>query len=178
MRNLNEMAARVHKANAKWWHDLNTGERLDRNKGEMLMPMVSEIAEAMEGERKDLMDDHLPHRKMAEVEMADLVIRALDYAGGHGYELLATRKYRVSLPENRGEALLTLVHLVFVVRAYEQHGGYQTPDQLMMLVTGAEEYCAKFGYDLWGAVDEKFAYNATRADHQHEARRAANGKKW
>ena len=35
------------------------------------MLIVSEIAEAMEGERKDLMDDKLPHRKMAEVELAD-----------------------------------------------------------------------------------------------------------
>ena len=39
------------------------------------MLTISEIAEAMEGERKNLMDDHLPHRKMAEVEIADAYIR-------------------------------------------------------------------------------------------------------
>ncbi|XUM19805.1 hypothetical protein ACRAVF_19255 [Bradyrhizobium oligotrophicum S58] len=38
------------------------------------MLIVSEIAEAMEGERKSLMDDHLPHRKMVEVELADTLI--------------------------------------------------------------------------------------------------------
>lgn len=85
--NLNDYAKEVHIANHKWWHDLDTGERLNRNKGEMLMLMVSEIAEAMEGERKNLMDDHLPHRKMAEVELADTVIRIFDYAHAHGYDL-------------------------------------------------------------------------------------------
>ena len=46
-----------------WWNDVNTGQPLERNKGELLMLMVSEIAEAMEGERKGLMDSHLPHGK-------------------------------------------------------------------------------------------------------------------
>lgn len=41
----------------------------------------SEISEAMEGDRKDLMDDHLPDRKMLEVELADAVIRIFDLAG-------------------------------------------------------------------------------------------------
>lgn len=85
--NLNDYAAEAHTANAKWWHDLETGERLNRNKGEMQMLIVSEIAEAMEGVRKDLMDTHLPHRKMEEVEMADAVIRIFDYCAGHGLDL-------------------------------------------------------------------------------------------
>lgn len=83
----NELAAEIHLENHRWWHDLHTGVRLERNKGEMLMLMVSEIAEAMEGERKDLMDDHLPHRKMAEVELADVIIRLCDYAGAYEYDL-------------------------------------------------------------------------------------------
>jgi NTP pyrophosphatase (non-canonical NTP hydrolase) len=85
--NLNGFARRCHEANKRWWHDLETGARLDRNKGELLMLIVSEIAEAMEGERKDIMDDHLPHRKMAEVELADALIRIFDYAGAYNYDL-------------------------------------------------------------------------------------------
>lgn len=87
MNNLNELASTVHKANAKWWQDIETGEPIKRNKGELLMLIVSEIAEAMEGERKDLMDDKLPHRKMAEVELVDALIRILDYSAGFGYDL-------------------------------------------------------------------------------------------
>lgn len=41
----------------------------------------SEISEAMEGHRKGLADDKLPHRSMLEVELADAVIRICDLAG-------------------------------------------------------------------------------------------------
>lgn len=87
MTTLNDYAAQCHRANAKWWVNIETGEPLKRNKGELLMLIVSEIAEAMEGERKDLMDDKLPHRKMAEVELADAMIRIFDYADAFGYDL-------------------------------------------------------------------------------------------
>lgn len=72
---------------AGWYNDIKTGEPIKRNKGEMLCLIHSEISEAMEGERKGLMDDKLPHRPMAEVELADALIRIFDYAGAHGYDL-------------------------------------------------------------------------------------------
>jgi len=75
-----ELMLVIERDNARWWRDLNTGKPIDRNIGELLMLMVSELAEAMEGHRKNLMDDKLPHRKMFEVELADLVIRVLDTA--------------------------------------------------------------------------------------------------
>lgn len=85
--NLNEYARACREANDKWWRDPATNEPIQRNKGELLMLVVSEIAEAMEGERKNLMDDKLPHRKMAEVELVDALIRIFDYAGAYGYDL-------------------------------------------------------------------------------------------
>lgn len=84
---LNILADIVHERNKRWWEDPATGEPIKRNKGEMLMLMVSELSEAMEGARKGLMDDHLPHRTMEEVEIADCLIRLLDYAAGHGMDL-------------------------------------------------------------------------------------------
>lgn len=86
MTNLNDLARQVHKANYKWWHDENDN-KIERNKGEMICLMHSELSEAMEGERKDLMDDKLPHHRMAEVEMADVIIRILDYCAAYNYDL-------------------------------------------------------------------------------------------
>ena len=60
---INNMANEVHQLNQKWWEDINTGLPISRNVGELLMLTVSELAEAMEGHRKGLMDDKLPHRR-------------------------------------------------------------------------------------------------------------------
>lgn len=73
-----------------WWTDLETGERLPLTQervGDKLMLIVSEIAEAKEGHRKGLMDDHLPDRPMIEVELADAMIRIGDLAGALGLDL-------------------------------------------------------------------------------------------
>lgn len=75
---------------AGWWNDLKTGESIITRPhvvGEKLMLAVSEISEAMEGHRKSLMDDKLPHRPMIEVELADAVIRIADLAGALGLDL-------------------------------------------------------------------------------------------
>lgn len=116
-----------------WWADIMSGRDLTdgyrymspesahllppRNIGELLCLVHSEISEAMEGARKGLMDDKLPHRPMLEVELADAVIRCFDMAGG-------------------------------------------------------------LGLDLGGAIAEKLAYNAGRADHKIENRAAEGGKKF
>jgi NTP pyrophosphatase (non-canonical NTP hydrolase) len=84
--NLNDYAKECHEANMKWWVDWE-GHPIDRDKGNLLMLIVSEIAECMEGERKGLMDDKLPHRPMPEVELADALIRIFDYAAAFGYDL-------------------------------------------------------------------------------------------
>lgn len=72
----------IHRRNGKWWIDIHTGQRITRNTGEILMLIVSEIAEAMEGHRKGLQDDKLPHFAMFDVEIADALTRIMDLAGG------------------------------------------------------------------------------------------------
>lgn len=108
-----------------WWIDAETGEDVrDWPKkffmlwvGTKLALVHSEVSEGLEGYRKNLMDDKLPHRPMFEVELADAVIRICDLAGG-----------------------------------------------LKM--------------DLGGAIVEKLAFNAQRADHKPENRATENGKKF
>lgn len=116
---LNELSKEIHEANvaAGWWSNIKTGERLNRNVGELLCLVHSEISEAMEGYRKNLMDDKLSHRKMFEVELADALIRIFDIAGAHNL-------------------------------------------------------------DLGGAIAEKRAFNAVRADHKVENRLKEDGKKF
>lgn len=89
---INELVKNIHSKNiiAGWWNDPQTGESLLNHKftpyvvGTKLMLTVTELAEATEGYRKDLMDDKLPHRKMIDVELADTIIRIMDLAGAIG----------------------------------------------------------------------------------------------
>lgn len=99
--NLNDYATICHKANVKWWINMETGEPLNRNKGELLALIHSEVSECLEGERKNLMDDKIPHRKMAEVELADILIRVFDYAAGFGYDINGAFNDKMDYNANR-----------------------------------------------------------------------------
>ena len=115
---LREMQSTIYASCVKagWHSDIETGEPVKRNFGEVIALMHSELSEALEGWRKNLMDDHLPHRSAVEVELADAIIRILDTAGAEGL-------------------------------------------------------------DVAGAIQEKFEYNQTRADHKIENRLLDGGKK-
>lgn len=91
-----------------WWKGIKRTNKL-------IVPVKlclvhSEISEAMEGYRKDSNDDHLPHRKMCEVELVDALIRIFDLAGYLEYDLEGVFREKVAYnriradhnPENRG----------------------------------------------------------------------------
>ena len=127
MKSLEELQKQCHNASVDggWWEapadviaaNVSWGEFLGRVTPVKLALVHSEVSEALEGFRKDKMDDHLPHRKSGEVELADAVIRILDLADAHNYDLAA-------------------------------------------------------------AIEEKLAYNKTRADHTATARAGTHGKKF
>lgn len=89
--------------NAGWHTDIKTGKLKDRNKAEMICLIHSELSEAMEGERKNLMDDHLPTRPMVEVEMADAVIRIMDYCGRFNYDIGGAIIEKMEYNKNRSD---------------------------------------------------------------------------
>lgn len=79
---LRNIQAKLYNASVKaGWHSK------PREAGTDCALIHSEVSEAMEGFRKNLMDDHLPHRKMAEVELADVFIRVADTCGKYGFDL-------------------------------------------------------------------------------------------
>lgn len=88
---------------AGWWEGV---DHLDPNvKAAKMCLMHSEISEAMEGMRKDLMDDKLPHRKMEEVELVDVLLRIFDYAGRYdldlGGALVEKMRFNITRPDHK-----------------------------------------------------------------------------
>lgn len=78
--------------NSGWHSDPKTGEAYTLEQRNERFPTKialchSELSEALEGHRKGLMDDKLPHRPMAEVELADTIIRCFDLGGAMGYDV-------------------------------------------------------------------------------------------
>lgn len=80
---LDDLATLIHARNieAGWWKKDADGNVIERNMGEMLCLVHSEISEAMEGHRKGLMDDKLPQYPQLIVELVDALIREFDILG-------------------------------------------------------------------------------------------------
>lgn len=182
--NFNKYAKEIHANNiaAGWWE----GEQCLRQK---CMLIVSEVVEAMEGARKDLMDTHLLHRKMLEVELADALIRVLDLAGKLSLDLSLGVKPggTASAPspatlDGQGSIGSQLFGIVEDVVDFAKH----LPDQGCSrnaafwcgnVVASIVEVAENNDCDLEAAMNEKRAYNKNRADHKRENRTGKVGEK-
>lgn len=190
---INQLAVEIFEQNRAvgWWDDL------DRCPFQTLQLVNTEIAEATEGDRKGLMDDHLPHRKMAEVELADTMIRALDFAGRYGW------RFSPRLTVDRDSYLGKFVHMVtghstMAVKHLGLTGincllasklwGNEIHDMGPRILRQPVEYdylidmcltvAEAYHFDLESAIREKLAYNAKRADHKRENRAQSGGKSY
>ena len=113
---INELCYDIHQNNvaAGWWTCPKTGVSLkgstdparpfssaNRDLLNLLMLVVTEVAEAAEGVRKNCPDDKLPHRSMLEVELADVFIRIFDIAGAHNLDLGGAIQEKLEFNANR-----------------------------------------------------------------------------
>lgn len=176
--NINKLAREIYEQNKAvgWWDDPN------RCIYQTLQLVSTEIAEATEGERKDLMDDHLPHRKMGEVELADAMIRVLDIGGRYGWSYLVITRDCVSHAKSiAGKHLFINAYLIALTHNLPRN--LEMPDSVSnncysALIDSILQTAGSQGYDLWGAVSEKLEYNKKRADHKRENRAKEGGKKF
>lgn len=199
---LNNLISSCHAAAVAggWWTDLETGKRKDRNKAEMLCLEHSEVSEAREGlecswrDETTHMDDKLPHRSMEEVELADVAIRAADYAGGFdmvdlgsvGEELRAIGWEDDEYLTDARDGLLMIHAAISNVMEGVRKGRMsdvlpnRTEEEVWKYITFLRvfEYAEYFGLDVEGAIEEKMNFNASREDHRIENRRAEGGKKF
>jgi len=178
---IKQMSERVHTANKRWWTNLETGKAISRNVGELVMLCISELSEGLEGDRKNLMDDKLPHRKMLEVELADALIRTLDIIGGMKRDVPELEPLRGwEWPSNVGECLL-LITFIYAQAVLSRNTPGKAASFDVFLVRAVERILSlgdSLNLDIMGAYEEKMAYNATRHDHSVEGRKADGGKRY
>lgn len=176
--NFNELADKIYKQNKDvgWWDDPN------RCLFETVQLITTEVAEATEAERKDLMDDHLPHRKGGEVELADALIRVLDFGAHKGLKCINVR----CIPWPIGNWSIGRKHYWInkhVIDLGEEvlHGVIDMQKANLIYSRLIQSICMvsqSKGYDIEAATLEKLEYNRNRADHKRENRSKVGGKKF
>ena len=175
---INKLATEINEYNidAGWWSESQ------QNIYVKLSLVNSEIYEALEGHRKDLMDDKLPDRKMVEVELADYMIRLLDIRGWLGLKYIPMEKEvpLISSINPLPAQLLALNSCVIdLTRCLYIKASDDTLNNFYSICVESGEDIADLNkMDIWGAIKDKRKYNSIRADHKLENRNKVGGKKY
>jgi len=102
---IGKLQEKVHRIAVEhgWWDN-------ERSVGEALMLIVTELSEAMEAYREGNPEsDKIPGYSKLEEELADAIIRILDFAGGNGFDIeeaiAAKMPYNETRPYRHGGKL-------------------------------------------------------------------------
>ena len=86
-----------------WWTDLETGEPLNRNVGDLMSLINTEAGEAYDAHRTGCNDSHLTHRVGFDTEIGDMIIRIMDMCGGLGLETVGAVFEKLAYNVNRAD---------------------------------------------------------------------------
>ncbi|CAM0055373.1 pyrophosphatase [Vibrio phage F89 g1] len=173
--NLVELQNKIHEQNKElgWWDE-------SRPFSTFICLFHSELSEAVEGDRKGLMDDHLPQYPMVAVEVADFVIRVLDYLGSNE-DIDIQQMVTIERPSYDACDFIAEMHqFVSVAHYFSFIDGAldQIEENLSTAVMVANAMSKKYEWDLLSIILEKVEYNKHRADHKRENRAKQGGKKY
>ena len=167
--------------NAGWWTDLKTGLKKERNIGEILALIHSEISEAYLGQGQP--DDKLPEFQGQSVEIVDALIRIFDFLGSAEIKLEKIAAY--ALPTLTGDNVPYLANNAHtltsaLMEAYRRNRVAEIPTCWSNLIGWLVVYFRKTGYigQLDTIIDAKLEFNQQRADHKIENRKLDDGKKF
>jgi len=175
-KDLNVLAAEVHAAaKAKGFWDAP-------NDGEKLMLIISELSEALEAHRNGKFAQMIhfeesvyldPERESEyfrlhikdsfEDELADVVIRILDFSGAKEYSLPKLKDFDVShdkvKADNVGAIFWSATKCIVAQDGSPGWWAYE-------IVQGLSIYASAMNIDLWKHIELKLKYNASRP-HKH-----------
>ena len=170
-------------AKAHGWHDEELPDET------YLMLIITEIAEAVQADRKDkhadvglfkadvetldLTDSYdrdiwkrdfeIYIKNTVEEELADMVIRCLDLAG---LKKIDFRYADMLLSEGIREVQTPFPELMYLTCEGITYHGYDLTEKLNALVAGIIAYCNKKGIDIKFFIEQKMKYNRLR-EYKH-----------
>lgn len=185
---LRELAPFVYKGNKSrgFWED-----GANKNKDEAVMLMITELSEAVEAHRKnhhydktnvhptyevwremchgtvsEYNQDAKQHfiayvKDTVEDEIADTVIRILDFTGGFNIDIIE-RDYRKKSKGNFAADVLTLCKLCIKAGQDKEVGEPYTTLDWGYVLSAIIKFCEWYNIDLMQHIDWKLSYNASR----------------